>query len=145
MGSFGSLYTRFLCEQDGQPPLLSADTPDNPDDQASVDAFRAGLHLRSDKEPDATFWNELKRLAGTNRAGLAKLLQVSPSVVGRWPQVIDNLSQKVTQTDAHSDGVKKPEMLPTGDKGTHSAGKKPAVGMQGHYGDTNVPQHRGPF
>lgn len=145
MGSFGSIYARLLCEHEGQPPLLTADTPDNPDDQAAVDAFRAGMHLRSNKEPDATFWNELKRLAGANRSGLARLLQVSPAVIGRWPQVIDNYMHRVTQADAHTDGVKKPEMLPTGDKGTHSAGKRPAVGMNGQYGDTNVPHHRGPF
>lgn len=145
MASFGSVYLRLLCEQDGQPPLLSADTPQDSDDEAAVDAFRSGLHLRSNKEPDSTFWNELKQLAGSNRAGLAKVLQVSPSVIGRWPQVIDNLMKKVSQTDAHNDGVQKPQMLPTGDKGMHSAGGKPAKAMQGSYGDTNVPHHRGPF
>lgn len=145
MASFGSVYLRLLCEQDGQPPLLSADTPDTGDDNAAYDAFRAGLHMRSNKEPDETFWNELKRMAGSNRAGLAKLLQVSPSVIGRWPQVIDNFMQKVAQTDAHQNGVKNPEMLPTGDKGTHTAGGKPVKIMQGRFGDTNVPQHRGPF
>lgn len=145
MASFGSIYMRLLCEQDGQPPLLSGETPDSPDDHAAYDAFRAGLHLRSNKEPDQTFWNELKRLAGSNRAGLAKLLQVPSSVIGRWPQVIDNFTQKTTQTDMHQDGIKKPEILSTGDKGMHTAGNKPAKAMTGNYGDTNVPHHQGPF
>ncbi len=145
MTSFNSIYLNLLREQDGQPPLLSADTPDSPEDTVADDAFRSGLHLRSNNEPDETFWNELKKLAGSNRAGLAKLLQVSPSVIGRWPQVIDNFMQKISQANAHQNGIKKPEMLATGDKGTHSSGSKPAKAMTGNYGDTNTPNHRGPF
>lgn len=145
MASFSSIYLRLLHEQNGQPPLLSADTPDDQDDHITYDTFRAGLHMRSNKEPDHTFWNELKKMSGSNRVGLAKLLQISPSIVGRWPQIIDNLMQKTTQSDAHQNGIKKPEILNTGDKGTHTSGQKPAKAMQGNYGDTNVPQHRGPF
>jgi hypothetical protein len=145
MASFGSIYLRLLNEQNGQPPLLSVDTPENPDDQMSQDTFRAGLHMRNSKEQDQTFWNELKKLAGSNRSGLAKMLQISPSIVGRWPQVIDNLMKKITSDDAHHDGVKKPEMVGTGNQATHSSGQKPAYAMQGTYGDTNAPQLRGPF
>lgn len=142
MATFGSVYSRMLLEQDE--PLFAADTPGEEDDTDRVDAFRKGMHLRSDKEADSTFWNELKRMACENRKGLAKLLQVSPTVVGRWPAVIENYMQRVGQMDAHSDGQKKPQVLPTGDKKS-AVGNRPVVGMQGQFGDTNVPQHQGPF
>jgi len=143
MPSFGSIYARMLMESDPQEPLLAAETPGDEDDSEAVDAFRRGMHLRSDKEADKTFWMELKRMACENRKGLAKLLQCSPSVIGRWPAVIDNYMKRVGQMDAHQDGLKKPEVLPTGDK--PPVGNRPVIGMQGDYGDTNVPQHRGPF
>jgi hypothetical protein len=144
MPSFGSIYARMLCEQEGGPPLLAADTADE-DDAVAVDAFRRGMHLRSDKEPDATFWNELKRMACENRKGLAKLLQVSPSVIGRWPAVIENYLKKVGELDAHADVLKKPQVIPTGGDTKAPVGNRPVIGMQGAFGDTNVPAHQGPF
>jgi len=141
MVTFGSVYWRMLTEQE---PLLAVDTPGEEDDSEAVDAFRRGMHLRSEKEPDATFWNELKRMACENRKGLAKLLQVSPSVVGRWAAVIENYLKKVSEQDAHNNGLKKPEVLPTGDH-KPPTGHRPVIGLQGDFGDSNVPQHRGPF
>ena len=102
------------------------------------------MQLRSEKEPDATFWNELKRMASENRNGLAKLLQVSPSVIGRWPAVIDKYMKKVGHMDAHTNGLKKPEVIPTGDR-KPPVGNRPVVGMQGDFGDSNVPHRQGPF
>lgn len=140
MATFGSVLAKMLMEQE---PLLSVDTPDAGErDEEALDAFRRGMHLRSEKESDATFWNELKKVACENRKGLARLLQVSPSVIGRWPAIIDQHMKHIESEDAHSNGVKRPEMIPTGHKTITS---KPAVGMQGNFGDTNVPHIRGPF
>jgi hypothetical protein len=138
MATFGSIYARMVTEQGDGAPLLAADTATE-DDSAMVDAFRRGLHLRSDKESDATFWNELRQMSCENRKGLAKLLQVSPNIISRWPAVIDKYMSVANQLDAHENGLKKPKVLNTGD-GT----QKPAVGMQGDFGDTNAPR-QGPF
>jgi len=132
----------MLLEQDD--PLFSVDTPGEEDDTDRIDAFRRGMHLRSDKDADATFWNELKKMACENRKGMARLLQVSPSVIGRWPAVIDNYMQKVGKIDAYTDGQKRPQMIPTGDTKI-AGGNKPVVGMQGQFGDTNMPSNTGPF
>ncbi len=140
MGSFSSIYAQ-MCEQTSGPPLLAIDDMDGEEVEA-LETMRRGMRLRGNTNPDETFWNELKQLSCSNRKGLAKLLGVRPEVIARWPKIIGHYLSKVQQVDAHENGQKKPQMIPTG---LGNAPATPKVKMDGPYGDSNVQSVSSPF
>jgi hypothetical protein len=132
MSTFASIL-RGMSEQAGGPPLLAvADMPAG--DQQAVDTVRRGLMLRS-SDPDESFWADLRRMAGANRVGLARLLGVSPTAVAQWPQIIDHFLQKARAIDAHANGQKRPTVIGTGFR---TPSPLPPVRMTGPAGDTNI-------
>lgn len=130
MSSFASILAQIV-ESGG--PLLAVD--DNREESAAVEAVRRGMRLRSQANPDDTFWNELRQLASSNRQGLSRLLGVRPEVIARWPQTIQHYLKKVTDADAHENGMKRPQMIGTG---FNDPSPRPALKVVGAAGDTNV-------
>lgn len=131
MGSFASILLRM---NEGSPLLGAEDMPSQ--DLEAVETVRRGMRIRSTTKPDETFWYELRQLSCSNRQGLAKLLGVKPEVIARWPKIIAHYLEKAQALDAHENGLKKPQMIPTG-LGNEPA--RPKVPMSGSFGDTNAP------
>jgi len=82
----------------------------------AIEAFRRGLYTRGTRSPKKTFWAEFEQLARASGPGLAKLLDVDYAQVKKWAQRIEHFRDKVERLDAHENGLRRPEMIPTGNQ-----------------------------
>lgn len=120
--SFHKVWQRLVEEEgmrglEGNPAYRFHTGESPPDDE---ETFRRGLYTRGTRTPSkggkpSTFWAELAHLASSNRAGLARLLGVKESVIKRWPQTIEKMQRRVAEMDDYEGGLKKPQLVNTGD------------------------------
>lgn len=121
MGTFRSIIDQINERRDwkrgGGPDgdLDSFDYELSRQDWEAVETFRRGLYTRGTRSPKKTFWYEFEQLARASGPGLAQMLGIDYAAVKKWPQIIEHYRNKVERLDAHQAGLRRPEMIPTGD------------------------------